>query len=45
MPKLRQIREDSFLTQEELAEKIGCAEHTVSNGNYPLTVGKFCAIV
>jgi len=31
MPRLKQLREDNFLTQEELAEKIGCAEHTISN--------------
>lgn len=31
MPKLKQLREENFLTQAELAEKIGCVEHTVSN--------------
>jgi len=31
VPKLKQLREDNFLTQAELAEKVGCLEHTVSN--------------
>ncbi len=31
MSKLKEIRESRFLTQAELAEMVGCAEHTVSN--------------
>jgi DNA-binding XRE family transcriptional regulator len=31
MTKLKQLREESFLTQAELAEKIGSTEHTISN--------------